>query len=900
MKYLLIYISLTLAVIISTHAQQNSDVFILSNGESTDFRSVQEKFAEWAKDKDLSKEKGWKWYKRWEEHYLKRTDGSGNIVDPRVFIKEAVKFQDSKKANEKANSYSWVPSGPDNPPPSTDSNLYGQGRINCISFHPTNSNIFWVGIAQGGIWKTSNGGNTWTPLNNGLPILRISDIAVDPSNTNVLYACIGDYEYAGVSLKLDDRKRQTHYGLGLYKSTNGGLNWSPTGLTTLQTEYDNSLIKEIVINPSNTSELLAGGVKGMWRSVDGGSNWTKVHSNIISGIEQVKQDPDVIYAATSYIGTLNEGTAGIIKSMDFGQTWTVLNSGIPATGVAQRVDIAIAPGDSSYIYAVAASMQRGLQGFYSSTNGGKTWTKSTSTINSLGWSAGSTGGQGTYDLVIMVDPLNKNKVYTGGIRLWGSTDGGASWDAVTHHWTPGSVHADLHQLKSNPLTNKVYLCHDGGINVADNLLIGSDAKLIANHYYRLPTKWTNISKGMQITSFYRLSVRRDYGNQIIAGAQDNGTRYTNGNEWNFIFGGDGMECILHPSDTNISWFSYQYGNFFSSIYFSIKRAMPNSGSIAGEWTTPAFFDEENEVLYTGYSDLYQSYDLGSSWSKISSFPQMPGAGRPSYSSALAQSSGNRETIYLAKRINFPYNYPSKMYRTPDGGANWTDITSGLPDSLYFTYLYADKDSSNLAWVSVSGLVNGEKVYKTEDGGNTWENISYNLPNVSTNCIVLDESSDDHKLYVGNDLGVFVTSDDLEEWIPFSNDLPNVIVSELEIHANSSSIYAATFGRGIWKTDLLDSSFSNTVGLSSYINQHIEVNLIPNPNRGVFYLEFKSAEEDLITLEVIDIMGQKVHEEIYNVKTGNNRIDLNLSLKSGQYFIRMKGTEMRLVEKFIVD
>ena len=897
MKNLIVSIIVSQAIFSISIAQNDAQGFSPGNGETADFLSLQKQFAEWSKDKELSEEKGWKWYKRWEDHYIQRANGSGNLADPKIFMKEAIKFQSYKKKNDKANKYSWLPAGPDNLPPYADSIQIGLGRINCVAFHPTNSNIFWVGVAQGGIWKTSNGGSSWTPLNNGLPILRITHIAVDPTNADIIYACLGDYEYNGVSLKLDDRKRHTHYGLGIYKTVDGGQNWSATGLTTMITDFDFSLLSRVVINPSNTSELVAGGLEGIWRSTNSGVSWTKVHNNVVSDIEQVAQDPNVLYAATSYIKTMNYGTAGILKSMDFGQTWTVLNSGIPATGIAQRVELAVAPSDSSYVYAISCNMARGLYAVYSSSNGGMSWNKRPNSVNILNWDIGS-GGQGTYDIVLMVDPVNKNKIYAGGINLWGSDNGGDTWQMITQWYTNGSIHADIHRLVYNGLNGKFYACHDGGINVSDNLIFGSYTSFSNDPNYRFPTNWTNITRGMQTTSFYRLSLRRDFDDHVIAGAQDNGTYYYNGLSWRHVSGGDGMECILHPSDSNILWTSYQYGGLMRfSPYYSDAST---HAAISGEWTTPYLFDPDNDFLITGYDNVYLSTDLGDSYSQISNFPNMSGAGYASEASALAQSSGNRNTLYVAKRINHPYNFPSKLYKTHNLGSSWSDITIGLPDSLYFTYVYVDDDSANWAWVTVGGFVDGVKIFKTTDGGNSWQNISYNLPNVSTNCVVLDEKSDDHRLYLANDLGVFVTSDHLEEWIPFSNDLPNVIVSEIEIHEQSQSIYAATFGRGIWKTDLLDTTFKDTSSMISYINQSLDMRLLPNPNTGSFNLDFDSQKEEDINIEVIDIMGQVAHQEFYHTIAGSNRIQLNLSLSSGQYFLRLRGASIKATQKFVVQ
>ncbi len=876
--------------------QFNSAKMFAEDEQNRDFTTLQSNYNSWKDNHILDSAKGWKWYARWQEHQLKRTDGSGNLVHNSVFLKESIKFQHNTSSASKANTYAWVPAGPENLFEPDSFPNYGLGRINCVAFHPSDSNIFFVGVAQGGIWKTSNGGSSWTPLNDGLPILRINDIAINPSNTNIMYACVGDYEYNGVSLELDDRKRHTHYGVGLYKTTDGGQNWTPTGLTLLQTDFDNSLLSRVVINPNATNEVLAGGVEGLWRSTNSGSTWTKVYDNIISDIEFVDQDPEVVYAATSYIYTLDEGEAGIIKSSDFGENWTKLFSTIPTDGTAERVQLNIAPSDSAYIFAIACNTNGGLQGIYASENSGQTWTKRHTGLNLLSWDGTGNSGQGTYDLDIIIDPDNRKNVYTGGVMMFGTDDAGLSWDVVSHWYTPGCVHADIHRFEYNPLNGSLYVCHDGGISRTNAPKIGSLFNVLNSWTYRLPTRWTHLASGMQITSFYRLGLRQSHEGHIIAGAQDNGTRHTKGGTWEIVGGGDGMECALFQNDTSSYVYSSQYGR--------INRRIGNSNLWysapgGGEWTTPFFVDTAYDQLFAGFSDLYVTNIYTNNWSKQSSFPNMPSAGRPSLTCAMAQSSKNPSTIYLAKRVNFPENYPSKMYMSTNRGLTWNDISVGLPDSLYYTYLYVDRDSSNRAWVTVSGFVEGVKIFETQDGGNTWQNISYNLPNVPTNCVIMDESSNDHRLYLSNDLGVFVMADGLNEWVPFNNELPNVIVSELEIHYPTNSIYAATFGRGVWKSELLDTTFTGTTSMISHINQEIDFRLIPNPNAGAFTIDFNSDVDDEATMEIIDIMGKVVYVKDLQIIQGTNNMSIELPLQSGQYFTRIYGESFHAVKKFIV-
>jgi hypothetical protein len=288
----------------------------------------------------------------------------------------------------------------------------GIGRINCVAFHPTTSNTIFVGTAQCGLWKTTNGGTSYTPLTDNLPITRISDISIDPSNNNTMYISLCDFEYIGKGLYLDGRKRHTHYGLGVYKTTDGGSSWSPTGLTFQLTNGDASLIRKIIVNPSNSNHVLACGVSGMYKSLNGGSTWTKKLDSLFWEMVQDPITPNIIYAATGWVQNSNMGHAAIYKSTDFGDTWTMLNTGIPLQGTVQRMRLAIAPTDNNFVYALCCDNTDGFYGIYQSTNAGTTWTYKPPILNILENGDGnSPGGQGPYDLALIVDKSDKNKIY---------------------------------------------------------------------------------------------------------------------------------------------------------------------------------------------------------------------------------------------------------------------------------------------------------------------------------------------------------------------------------------------------------------------------------------------------------------------------------------------------------
>jgi photosystem II stability/assembly factor-like uncharacterized protein len=281
-----------------------------------------------------------------------------------------------------------------------------------MAFHPTDPQTFFVGVAQGGVWKTTNAGISWTPLTDELPILRVSDIAIDANDPNIMYISLCDYAYIGVGLDLDDRKRHTHYGLGVFKTTDGGQTWAPTGLSFSQEDFDASLIRKVLINSENPNNLLACGVSGMYKSMDAGDTWEQILDSLFWDLVQDPADNQTLYAATGWLNAANVGSASIMKSTDFGNSWSVLPTEIPEQNAVQRIKIAIAPGNTNIIYAAAVDVVGGLHGIYKSLDAGNSWTSNVpSPSNPLdAFEGDGAGGQGTYDLTFHVDQFNPNKV----------------------------------------------------------------------------------------------------------------------------------------------------------------------------------------------------------------------------------------------------------------------------------------------------------------------------------------------------------------------------------------------------------------------------------------------------------------------------------------------------------
>ena len=864
---------------------------------SPSFRSVQKSFNNWKKSHDLNQQKGWKSFKRWEQEMQMHCDANGEPGNPSDYLNACVEHSNQLQqySLQKSNTGTWYPAGPNVLPNNlTGYMTNGIGRVNCIAFDPTNAATFYVGVAQGGLWKTTNNGQSYIPLTDQLPITRISDICIDPNNPNSIYISLCDFEYIGFGLYLNGRKRNTHYGLGVYHSNDGGLTWSATGLTFQLTDGDASLIRKIVIDANNSSNLVACGVSGMYKSYDGGQNWSKVLDSLFWDLQQDPMSPNTLYAAGGWVKNSNTGHAGIYKSTDFGTTWTLLNSGIPSQGVVQRIRIAIAPTDNNTIYAIATDNQNGMHGIYKSIDAGVSWNLHYNALNLLEWGEGtSPGGQGTYDLGFLIDPFDKNVIYVGGVNMWKSSDGGNNFDPVGH-WTTSygpSHHADVHFIAHQPLTGYYYVADDGGLWRTSNII--SQTWSAANAGVPWPTQWTSMNDGMQVTSFYRVSSSRSTSGELIAGAQDNASFYFDGVNWATVNGGDGMDNLMDVANPGSFICSSQYGSFAASnngggsTYFISPNVMGENG----EWTTPLVANYSNYGnLFSGFGNVTQSTDNGMTWSAISNFPMDPFY--QNEISALAVSESNSSVIYAARRVRYEYGIPGSLWRTTDGGNSWTDVTSGIPDSLYFTSVEINPVNSNEVYVTMAGFSAGNKIFRTNDGGISWTNISYNLPNIPVNCVKIIPGTND--VVLASDIGVWQLTQGSSSWVNQSIGLPNVIVSDIEFNPALNKFYVSTFGRGIWATDL--DFFVNT----SYVNlPNSSVKLFPSINNGNFNIELidDSPTEKELQLEIIDIKGKVLLSER---KTCNSKIEINKDLSPGLYFAHIRWAKKMEVKKFIVQ
>jgi photosystem II stability/assembly factor-like uncharacterized protein len=832
---------------------------------------------------------------------------SGNPHNAKNYIHAAKQIEPDKHFSDSPlSSAQWSPVGPKDIARTYDTaSGHGIGRINCVEFHPVDSNILWIGSPHGGLWKSINGGKSWFPKGDDLPVMAISDIKIDPNNPQVMYICTGDYGYVAVAG--ENSIYFNGFGLGVFKSVDGGDSWTPTSLNYNFLDFGYSIMRRVIIHPDDSDMLVAAGANGVFTSADAGESWENKFEKMIWDIDQDPVNPDILYAYTASVGYMEKSPKKIIKSTDFGNTWDTLDAGLPDKHV-YRCEIDISPVDNNYIYVLASANDNGFSGLYRSTDAGKTWEKRSSrdSINILAWYDGTGwGGQAFYDLTLLCDAEDKDRIYAGGVNFWGSSDGGETWDIISH-WTNyfgKSLHADQHYSEYNPLNKKYYICNDGGLYATKEIRIGSkDSSVVwMNRHtespkpgapkYHFPTQWENLNPGLAITEFYRMGLCKNHNNYVTAGSQDNSCFYNNSTEWiNYVTNYDGMQTMIDHNNPEIIYGVWQRGGLCRStdggktIRTHMADTIGQLHTERGAWVTPyQMHPDDPTVMFAGYGNVWKLTDRGEAWHKISDFDTIPGANYISSIIDLKVAESDPGYIYISKpREIYHGNQPGNIWRTSDGGGSWQNITAGLPaDKAHFAAIEVHDDNPNIAWVGLSGFIDNNKIFKTSDGGNSWQNVSMNLPNIPVNTIAFYSGSDHDYIFAGLDIGVYYTHEDLDKWKPYSANLPNCIISDLKIHEKSERIYAATFGRGVWMASLPDKG--NPV---EETGQYPHLSVVPNPAGERFSIIGNDLTPGKAKLQIVAITGTIVQNRAININNPEYEYHTALNLDAGVYFARI--------------
>ncbi|TVZ56644.1 putative secreted protein (Por secretion system target) [Lutibacter sp. Hel_I_33_5] len=690
---------------------------------------------------------GLKPYERWKYHWNYYTKENGTILPAKDLWKAWEQKNQLKRVSKKINQSNWKALGPYNNSNTFNASNFqqtGQGRVNAIAVDPSNPNTIYIGAPAGGIWKSTDNGVNWNPLTDYLPQIGVSGIAIHPTDSNIIYISTGD----------DDASDS--YSVGVWKSIDGGLSWNNTG----NMAGNPNSMNEIYIHPTATETILVATNRGIFKSIDGGAKWSNSLSANILDLKMKPGDPNIWYAVKNRT---------FYKSTDGGDSFTEIT--LPNLGTSTRLTLDVTQANPEYVYVVSAGAAPGYKfnGVFKSTDSATTFTK-TSEISDIFKSS-----QAWYDLALTVSSKNADIVYVGVLDIWKSTDGGNDFTKL-NDWAnpnqPSYTHADIHFMRF--INGKFYAGTDGGIYVSEDEGV----------------KFKDLTKNLAISQFYKISVAAQNSNNVVGGLQDNGGFALNDELWRNYHGGDGMEGIADPTNPDTHYGFTQYGGSLNkttnggrtSSYVTAAPAAERSGNDSGgAWVTPMASNSKGEI-YAGYKNLYKL--VNSAWVKQSSLFLFGDI------SHIEIDPKNDNNIYVSQA--------DKIYRSIDAGVTFIQLFSYKNGSI--NGIEISNLDSNIAWiVTNSGIYKTENILSTSP---TFSDISNNLPSDSKLVVKHHERSGNNSIYVGTTLGVYTLNDTSNgNWEVFDINLPNVAVRDLEINEEDSKLFAATYGRGAFVTDI---------------------------------------------------------------------------------------------------
>jgi len=817
--------------------------------------------------------------------YMQRAMPDGTIPSERIAAAvEQLQFERTLAAKQgfsaTNSAQDWVPVGP----------VAIGGRVNSIVAGIGGAPAY-LGAANGGVWRSDDGGVNWLPLTDKLGLFSIGCLALNPFHANTVWCGTGD---ANATVDGYD-------GTGLYVSWDTGMHWTYRGLR------ETAHISSVVIDPVDTSRIYVGAMgkafttdpnRGFYRSLNNGQTWTRtLYINDSTGVSDIAINPahpETVYCSTwERVRRLRYRRAfgvdcAVWRSADGGGTWTKIVNGLPPAGDdLGRIAIAVAPSQPSRIYASvtsgAISGYVGL-GLYRSDDGGQSWQR----VDLANTHRNAFGGFSWYFGMLEVSPIDPDDVWTGGVRLLHSTDGGATLADVT-----GSLHVDHHAVWIDPVDpTHVYLGNDGG-------------------FYALSGGTWQKSFNLPITQFYAGTVDPLNVNKVLGGAQDNGTSKTESGAggWSQILGGDGFQCMVNPPGSSTILAEWQYCCDESGL----QRSSNNGASYVGtsgwvstdryNWNTPFTASPKNmNTMIAGSHRVYKSTNTGAAWAPVSGdLTSGPGA-QVNYGTittvAISPADSN---LYLAGTDD------GHVWRSQNGGGTWQEITAGLP-AAYVTRVAADPLDAQTIYVTHSGFGEDQhdpRVFRSTDRGNTWTSISGNLPDAPVNDLVVDPVIAG-TLYAGTDLGVFVTRNLGQTWTALGGYMPVQPVWDLELHQATRRLYAFTHGRSVWMLDL------GTVPLSvptSTSGSKLALSTpMPNPARGAARLDMTLASSAQVDVSVFDAAGRRIRVLAHgNLAEGRHSLawdaldERGSRARAGVYFVRASdGSETRTQRLVIAD
>jgi photosystem II stability/assembly factor-like uncharacterized protein len=682
------------------------------------------------------------------------------------------------------------------------------GRVSDFAFHPKHSQVFYVSMASGGVWKTENNGTTWKPVFDGEGSFAIGVVELDPSNPNIVWVGSGE----------NNAQRSVGYGDGVYKSVDGGNSWQNMGLK------DSGHISMIRFHPEDSNVIYVaaqgplwspGGDRGLYRSKDGGANWERILDiDENTGINEFvinPANPDEIVASSyqrrRHVWTLINGGpgSGVHKTTDGGTTWKKVKGGLPG-GDLGRIGLTAAPSEPSMIYAIIEADEKG-KGVYRSTDFGESWNKRSDHLTS----------SPQYYNELYVDPKNPERIYSVDTFTHVSEDGGKSWSKISFK----NRHVDDHALWIDP-------------NNSDHLYIGGDGGVYES--WDRGELWRHV-RNLPVTQFYRATPDNDTPfYNVCGGTQDNFTLcgpsrntktdgITNGDWWVAQFG-DGFKAQIDPTDANIVYAQAQYGSLgrFDRVTGERLQITPMPGADENNynwnWSSPLIISpHDHRRLYYGADRLFRSDDRGESWVAVSGDlsrdidrNKLKVMGRVWSVDSIAKNVSTStygaliavDESPLVEGLIYAGTDDGLIHVTSDGGSNWSMVDSfkGVPDMSLIEDIIASFHDADVAYAVIDNHKRGDYkpyVLKTENRGRNWSLISNNLPERGSAHTIIEDHVDSNLLFVGTEFGLFFSNDGGANWNELTS-LPTIAVRDLEIQRREGDLVVGTFGRGFYILD----------------------------------------------------------------------------------------------------
>jgi photosystem II stability/assembly factor-like uncharacterized protein len=633
----------------------------------------------------------------------------------------------------------WVSDGPNNI----------NGRIKSLAIHPTDGNILYAGGADGGVWKTTDGGISWASQMETELSMAIGALCIAPSNTNVVYAATGE-DAPGWA--------PTYPGIGVYKTTDGGIDWD------LLAPIDSERCSRVLVSPSNPDTVYVAGDKGIHKSINGGASWTNVRTDHISDAVMDPLNPDIIYA-----GVWNNG---VYKTSDGGITWTLLSNGLPTLTATEWIKLAIGPpifiAPTQYLVA-----KMGLDSgqMFKSTDAGKSWTSIPGTHQPASYNE--------WTNMVAVDPNNIDVIFAGGVGLERSSNGGTSFTGI------GGTHSDHHMLVFSPTDSNIcYMATDGGVfKSKDN-----------------GVTWTLMSTGLTSTQLYTIGVAQAPPFVIGGSTQDQGIIKSDGltdwidtgagNEGGFFIVdlNNGNNIYATPWDTNLTR-STNGGTNWTIILTGLSTPPIPAPAVTHLAVQPG---DSNTLLCTAANNVFKSTDQGDNWMSA-----LTTVGNTTY---VAFSPENPTHCYAATDNGH-------VYRSTDSGnsGTWNEPYSPAdkPPVGRITCIAISDTTLYVSYAQFSSPV--KHVYRSVDNGEHWNNASGvlssdSLPDVPVSALVIDQQNQE-VVYASTEIGIFRTRNGGDSWESFSNGMPRIVTSGLTLRKSTNTLYASTMGRGVYRRKL---------------------------------------------------------------------------------------------------